>query len=34
MSSAIRNIIDTYDGIVDKLQAGFIPLLLVFAAYG
>ncbi|GLQ72594.1 DoxX family protein [Vibrio penaeicida] len=30
MSSAIRNIIDTYDGIVDKLQAGFIPLLLVF----
>ncbi|BCL71603.1 NADH dehydrogenase [Vibrio nigripulchritudo ATCC 27043] len=30
MSSAVRNIIDTYDGIVEKLQAGFIPLLLLF----
>ncbi|MBD1559634.1 DoxX family protein [Vibrio sp. S9_S30] len=30
MSSAIRNIIDTYDGVVEKLQAGFIPVLLVF----
>ncbi|UAB70407.1 DoxX family protein [Vibrio sp. SCSIO 43132] len=30
MSSAVRNIIDAYDGIVEKLQAGFIPLLLLF----
>jgi len=30
MSSAIKNMLDSYDNWVDKFQAGFVPLLLLF----
>lgn len=34
MKDTIKNLVNRYDDLISTLQAGFVPLLLSFAAFG